>query len=119
MPDQVPLDAVIDGVVDHLLHVSFDERTVLRLTATTGGEESITALGKALFGVRPGESLRLHGAWVHHPRHGRQFRAERCERTVACEARLLTVSWPVLSAGWPQCETRCADGLRQVFRGEP
>ena len=91
VPDQVPLDAseVIDGVVDHLLHVSFDERTVLRLTATTGGEESITALGKALFGVRPGESLRLHGAWVHHPRHGRQFRAERCERTVPADERAI------------------------------
>jgi exodeoxyribonuclease V alpha subunit len=91
VPDQVPLDAseVIDGVVDHLLHVSFDERTVLRLTATTGGEESITALGKALFGVRPGESLRLHGAWVHHPRHGRQFRAERCERTMPADERAI------------------------------
>ncbi|WP_442759768.1 YrrC family ATP-dependent DNA helicase [Streptomyces mirabilis] len=39
---------------------------------TGGDEESVTAVGKALFGVRPGESLRLHGAWTCHPRHGRQ-----------------------------------------------
>ncbi|MGW7004696.1 SF1B family DNA helicase RecD2 [Streptomyces sp. NPDC054933] len=91
MPHEVPLDALdmIDGVVDHLLHVSYDERTVLRLSATTGDRESITAVGKALFGVRPGESLRLHGAWVHHPRHGRQFKAERCERTVPADERAI------------------------------
>ncbi|MGG2459294.1 ATP-dependent RecD-like DNA helicase [Streptomyces sp. RGM 3693] len=91
MPHQAPLDAreVIEGVVDHLLHVSYDERTVLRLTTTTGDEESITAAGKALFGARPGESLRLHGRWVHHPRHGRQFKAEQCERTMPADERAI------------------------------
>ncbi|MGX1911927.1 SF1B family DNA helicase RecD2 [Streptomyces phaeochromogenes] len=91
MPDQVPLDApdVVEGVVDHLLHVGYDERTVLRLSVTGGDEESITAVGKALFGVRPGESLRLHGAWICHPRHGRQFRAEQCERTMPADERAI------------------------------
>ncbi|WP_393097041.1 helix-hairpin-helix domain-containing protein [Streptomyces sp. LN325] len=76
-------------MVDHLLHVGYDERTVLRLGVTRGDEESITAVGKALFGVRPGESLRLHGAWTCHPRHGRQFRAERCERTMPADERAI------------------------------
>jgi exodeoxyribonuclease V alpha subunit len=91
VPHPVPLDApeVVEGVVDHLLHVSYDERTVLRLTAVTGEEESVTAVGTALFGVRPGESLRLHGSWVHHPRHGRQFRAEQCERTMPADERAI------------------------------
>ncbi|WP_369244392.1 AAA family ATPase [Streptomyces sp. R41] len=91
MLSQVPPDApeMVEGVADHLLHVSYDERTVLRLTATTGDEESITAVGKALFGVRPGESLRLYGVWVHHPRHGRQFKAEQCERTVPADERAI------------------------------
>ncbi|MFJ9710892.1 AAA family ATPase [Streptomyces sp. NPDC101234] len=91
MPHQVPPDAleVIEGVVDHLVHIGYDERTVLRLTAATGDEESLTAVGKALFGVRPGESLRLYGAWGHHPRHGQQFRAERCERTIPADDRAI------------------------------
>ncbi|MGW2937186.1 SF1B family DNA helicase RecD2 [Streptomyces sp. NPDC001156] len=91
MAHHVPLDVddVIEGVVDHLLHVSYDERTVLRLTSTGDGGESVTAVGKALFGVQPGESLRLRGSWAHHPRYGRQFRAERCERTVPADERAI------------------------------
>ncbi|MEU2734763.1 ATP-dependent RecD-like DNA helicase [Streptomyces sp. NPDC007095] len=91
MSEQVPLDApdVVEGVVDHLLYVGYDERTVLRLGVTGGDEESVTAVGKALFGVRPGESLRLHGAWTCHPRHGWQFKAERCERTMPADERAI------------------------------
>ncbi|MBT2509820.1 ATP-dependent RecD-like DNA helicase [Streptomyces sp. ISL-98] len=91
MPHQVPLDApdVVEGVVDHLLHISYNERTVLRLTATTGDEESITALGTALFGAQPGESLRLRGSWTHNPQYGRQFRAEQCERTMPADERAI------------------------------
>ncbi|MFD7169226.1 SF1B family DNA helicase RecD2 [Streptomyces violascens] len=87
----MPLDdaEVVEGVVDHLLHVSYDQRTVLRLTTTADGQESVTAYGKALFGVRPGENLRLHGTWAHHPRHGRQFKAERCERTMPGDERAI------------------------------
>jgi exodeoxyribonuclease V alpha subunit len=89
----VPLDApeVVEGVVDHLLHVSYDQRTVLRLTAVAGEQEGITAVGTVLFGVRPGEGLRLHGAWVRHPRHGRQFRAEQCERITPADERAIRV----------------------------
>ncbi|TLQ43988.1 hypothetical protein FEF34_13380 [Streptomyces marianii] len=83
------VDEVIEGVVDHLLHVSYDERTVLRLTSTGDGEESITVVGKALFGAKPGESLRLRGSWSHHPRYGRQFKAGRCERTVPADERAI------------------------------
>ncbi|MFI6626493.1 ATP-dependent RecD-like DNA helicase [Streptomyces sp. NPDC050528] len=91
MAHQVSLEApdVVEGVVDHLLHISYDERTVLRLAATTGDEETITALGKALFGVQPGESLRLRGTWTQHPRHGRQFTVEQCERTMPADERAI------------------------------
>jgi exodeoxyribonuclease V alpha subunit len=93
VPGSVPLDAldVVEGVVDHLLHVSYDQRTVLRLTAVAGEGQSITAVGTALFGVRPGEGLRLHGNWVHHPRHGRQFKAEQCERIMPTEERAIRI----------------------------
>jgi exodeoxyribonuclease V alpha subunit len=82
---------VVEGVVDHLLHVSYDQRTVLRLSAVAGEEESITAVGTVLFGVRPGEGLRLHGNWVHHPRHGRQFKAEQCERIMPADERAIRI----------------------------
>lgn len=83
------LEAVA-GVVDHLLHVGHDERTVLRLATTVDTEEeSATAVGTALFGVRPGESLRLHGIWTHHPRYGRQFKVEQCERTMPADERAI------------------------------
>ncbi|MBT2525576.1 ATP-dependent RecD-like DNA helicase [Streptomyces sp. ISL-99] len=91
MPHQTSPDApdVVEGVVDHLLHISYDERTVLRLTTATGNEESVTALGKALFGAQPGESLRLRGTWTQHPRYGRQFTADHCERTVPADERAI------------------------------
>ena len=38
----------VEGVVDHILHVSFDEHTALRL-ATGEGQAEVTAMGKALF----------------------------------------------------------------------
>ncbi|WP_432066567.1 SF1B family DNA helicase RecD2 [Streptomyces sp. C10-9-1] len=90
MAHQVSLETqdVVEGVVDHLLHISYDETTVLRLT-TADTEGTITALGKALFGVRPGESLRLRGTWAQHPRHGRQFRVEQCERTMPADERAI------------------------------
>ncbi|MFF4484573.1 ATP-dependent RecD-like DNA helicase, partial [Streptomyces sp. NPDC001520] len=73
----------IDGVVDHLVHVTYDHHTVLRLTVAddTPDPQTITAVGKALFGAQPGESLRLTGTWTRHPRYGRQFKAAICERT--------------------------------------
>ncbi|MEU1601474.1 helix-hairpin-helix domain-containing protein, partial [Streptomyces sp. NPDC005708] len=80
---------MIEGVVDHLLHVSYDERTVLRLTATGDDAASVTAVGKALFGAKPGESLRLIGSWTQHPHYGRQFRVQRCERTVPADERAI------------------------------
>ncbi|MEU5875899.1 ATP-dependent RecD-like DNA helicase [Spirillospora sp. NPDC047279] len=78
----------VEGVVDHILHVSFDESTVLRL-ATGGGEKEVTAVGKAVFGVRPGESLRLRGHWVRHARYGEQFRVDECERTMPADERAI------------------------------
>lgn len=72
----------VEGVVDHVVHVSYNESTILRLTPVTGKRsEPITALGQALFGAAPGESLRLQGSWTQHARFGRQFRVEECERT--------------------------------------
>ncbi|MGX8910221.1 SF1B family DNA helicase RecD2 [Streptomyces netropsis] len=85
MPDltgPTPRDR-IDGVVDHLVHVTYDQHTILRLTLADDApdQQSVTAVGKALFGAQPGESLRLTGQWIRHPRYGRQFKTTVCERT--------------------------------------
>lgn len=41
----------------------------------------VTVVGE-LPEINPGESLKLTGRWMTHPKHGRQFRAERCERVL-------------------------------------
>ncbi|MEU7246475.1 ATP-dependent RecD-like DNA helicase [Streptomyces sparsogenes] len=81
----------IDGVVDHLIHVTYDHHTILRLAVTDDAPTSrtVTAVGKALFGTQPGESLRLTGTWINHPRYGRQFKTETCERTWPATTRAI------------------------------
>ncbi|MGY0055033.1 SF1B family DNA helicase RecD2 [Streptomyces sp. LZ34] len=81
----------IDGVVDHLVHVTYDHHTILRLATAEDAPTSltVTAVGKALFGTQPGESLRLTGTWINHPRYGRQFKTETCERTWPATARAI------------------------------
>jgi exodeoxyribonuclease V alpha subunit len=39
----------------------------------------VTVVGE-LPEVNPGESLRLTGSWITHAKHGRQFRAEKCQQ---------------------------------------
>jgi len=54
--------------------------TVLRLHVP-GNPELVTVVGN-LPEVQPGESLRLTGAWMNHPQHGKQFKSERCEQVL-------------------------------------
>ena len=48
---------------------------------TVSRDGLVTVVGE-LPEVNPGESLKLWGAWTSHPRHGRQFRVERCEQVL-------------------------------------
>ncbi len=82
---------MVEGVVECIVHVSFDQRTVLRLAADppTAGRRSVTATGKALFAVQPGESLRLSGGWVHHSYFGPQFAVRECQRTQPTTVRAM------------------------------
>ncbi|MFI0910506.1 SF1B family DNA helicase RecD2 [Streptomyces abikoensis] len=81
----------LEGVVDHLVLVTYDQHTVLRLTPANEGhvEQTVIAVGKALFGAQPGESLHLTGTWTQHPRYGRQFKAQLCERTWPATVRAI------------------------------
>ncbi len=47
----------------------------------TNREGLVTVVGE-LPELNPGESLKLTGRWMSHPKHGRQFRSENCEQTL-------------------------------------
>ncbi|OMI33074.1 helicase, RecD/TraA family protein [Streptomyces sparsogenes DSM 40356] len=91
VPPAPPSGDRIDGVVDHLIHVTYNHHTILRLAVTDDAPTSrtVTTVGKALFGTQPGESLRLTGTWINHPRYGRQFKTETCERTWPATTRAI------------------------------
>jgi len=64
----------VEGVVSRVVFSSAASSwTVLRLSLADGKGATITAVGP-LYGVQPGERLRLNGAWEETRRFGRQFR---------------------------------------------
>jgi exodeoxyribonuclease V alpha subunit len=64
---------VLEGTLERVVYANEENAwSVVRL-AVAGAREPVTAVGN-LLGVQPGESLRLTGAWIDDPRHGRQFR---------------------------------------------
>jgi exodeoxyribonuclease V alpha subunit len=64
---------MLEGTLERVVYANEENAwSVVRL-AVAGSREPVTAVGN-LLGVQPGESLRLTGAWIEDPRHGRQFR---------------------------------------------
>jgi exodeoxyribonuclease V alpha subunit len=64
---------VLEGTLERVVYANEENAwSVVRLVIA-GAREPVTAVGN-LLGVQPGESLRLIGAWIEDPRHGRQFR---------------------------------------------
>jgi len=77
----------LEGTVDRIIYHSEETGySVLRLAPSEQlpranlTPDGLVAVVGNLFEVVPGESLRLQGVWTDHPRHGRQFRVERCQR---------------------------------------
>lgn len=67
-------ERTIEGVVDRVVYSNEENGWgVVRLLVRGRGE--LTAVGP-LFGVQPGESVRLEGGWVKDRKFGRQFRAD-------------------------------------------
>lgn len=79
--------AVLECSVDRLIVVRVDGHTAARLTATDGTE--LTATGRALAGVQPGETVRVTGDWVTHQRYGRQFAVRTCEPVAPSSVRAI------------------------------
>lgn len=46
------------------------------------GKQELTTIVGSLAGVSPGESLKLHGRWVHSKKFGEQFQVERYESMI-------------------------------------
>ncbi|GAB2482954.1 SF1B family DNA helicase RecD2 [Streptosporangium sandarakinum] len=77
----------MEASVEQLVYVREDEYTVARMSADDG--PGFVASGRALAGAQPGETLRLAGRWDEHPRHGRRFVVDGCERIVPSTVRAI------------------------------
>jgi exodeoxyribonuclease V alpha subunit len=75
-----PGAGTLDCVVEFVLFVREDGYTAVRAGALPAGGGPVTAVGHELAGARPGETLRLTGAWTTHRVHGPRFEAATCER---------------------------------------
>lgn len=64
-----------------VLRLKPDTRGMLPFKYASGADALITVVG-SLPELSPGEWLKLSGKWSAHPKHGRQFEAERCEQTL-------------------------------------
>jgi exodeoxyribonuclease V alpha subunit len=68
-----------------VLRLRPDSRGMLPFKYASGRNELITVVGN-LPEINPGEWLKLVGQWVSHPKHGRQFQVELCEKSVPASA---------------------------------
>jgi exodeoxyribonuclease V alpha subunit len=73
LEEQTP--QTLEGALDRIVYASEENAWSVVRVAVPGRREPVTAVGN-LLGVQPGESIRLHGHWIHDPRYGEQFRVE-------------------------------------------
>ena len=74
-PHQAARDGVtLEGVVQRLVYQQEESGYAVVALRDAAGNEAI-AVG-SLLGTRPGETLRLTGAWAVHPKYGRRFQVE-------------------------------------------
>lgn len=64
-----------------VLRLKPDNRNMLPFKYASGRDALITVVGN-LPEVSPGEWLKLSGSWSTHAKHGRQFQAEQCEKSI-------------------------------------
>ena len=71
----------LEGQIERITYTNEETGyTVARIRAT-GYSEPITAVGK-LIAPSPGELLKMEGAWMDHPKFGRQFKVTRYRTVV-------------------------------------
>ncbi|MEM9776076.1 MAG: ATP-dependent RecD-like DNA helicase [Chloroflexota bacterium] len=64
-----------------VMRLNPDKRGMLPFKYASGKDRFITVVGN-LPEVQPGEWLKLTGKWLNHPKHGRQFTAEKCTQSL-------------------------------------
>jgi exodeoxyribonuclease V alpha subunit len=73
--------ATLEGVVARITYVSEESQYVVARLDVAGRPDPVTIVGTVL-SLTPGETLRVHGRWSHHPKFGEQFRVDRYEPIV-------------------------------------
>jgi exodeoxyribonuclease V alpha subunit len=70
------MSEVLVGTIERITYYNEENGYTVAQVTPEGRAYTVTVVG-SLLEVSPGESLRLHGQWVRHPRYGRQFQVER------------------------------------------
>jgi exodeoxyribonuclease V alpha subunit len=73
--------ATLEGAVARITYVSEETQYVVARLDVSGKPDPVTIVG-TMVSLTPGETLRLHGRWSHHPKYGEQFQVERYESVV-------------------------------------
>jgi len=73
--------ASLEGSVARITYVSEETQYVVARLEVPGKPDPVTIVGTVL-SLTPGETLRVHGRWSHHPKYGEQFRVDRYESVV-------------------------------------
>ena len=71
----------VQGEVVTVVYHNPENGYVIARLDSPAGPGQVTVVG-ILGDIAPGESLRLTGEWVEHPKFGRQFKAEGCEHVM-------------------------------------
>ncbi len=80
-PSATEPSATLEGAVSRITYVSEESQYVVARLEVPGRPDPVTIVG-TLPSLTPGEVLRLHGRWSHHPKYGEQFKVERYEPVV-------------------------------------
>ena len=70
------MSELLVGTVERITYYNPENGYTVAQVTPDGRSYSVAVVGN-LLEVSPGESLRLHGQWINHPRYGRQFQIER------------------------------------------
>ena len=73
--------ATLEGAVARITYVSEESQYVVARLDVAGRPEPVTIVGTVL-SLTPGETLRVHGRWSHHPKFGEQFKVDRYEPVI-------------------------------------
>lgn len=74
-------NTTVEGSVARITYVSEETQYVVARLDVPGRLDPVTIVGTVL-SLTPGETLRVHGRWSHHPKYGEQFKVDRYESVV-------------------------------------